>query len=103
MASKILVDFADLVEWLWENHGGQVANAFAFLSVVTVFYLWYNARNRRLEERARRDYERQEQIKKATIKRAEEMAAEERRKAAERRSAASGRRIFKVVSYTQYV
>ena len=103
MASKILVDFVDSVEWLWENHGGQVANAFAFLSVVTVFYLWYNDRNRRLEERARRDYERQERIKKATIKRAEEMAAEERRKAAERRSAASGRRIFKVVSYTQYV
>ena len=98
MGLKILVDLVEWAEWLWEDHWLQVVNAFAVLFTVGLFFVLNDAWNRRVEERTRRDYERQERIRRAAIQRAEEIVEEERRKAGSGGCKAKGRRIFKVVS-----
>ena len=100
MGLKILVDLVDWVEWLWENHWVQIANAFAVLLVLGAYSLLNDAWGRRMEERTRRDYERHERIKKAALKKAREIEEEERRKDGSGRRSSKGRRIFKVVSGT---
>ena len=99
MGYKILVDLVDWVEWLWENHWVQLLNASAALLVLWALSLLNEAWGESLDERDRRDFERHERIKKAAIKKAKEIVAEEReKKEASGRGQAKGRRIFKVVS-----